>query len=127
MKRLVISLGLLLLIAGATLGNTAFLKTRTQALEELLTTAQAAVGRQDWREAEDLTKQALDQWRQLEFYLHVTLRHDDIDQILASIQEVRQYLTCPEDTAEYAAANARLLTQLELLCEAECLTLHNIH
>ena len=126
MKRLVISLGLLLLIAGATLGNTAFLKTRTQALEELLTTAQAAVGRQDWREAEDLTKQALDQWRQLEFYLHVTLRHDDIDQILASIQEVRQYLTCPEDTAEYAAANARLLTQLELLCEAECHTLHNI-
>ena len=44
-----------------------------EAFWQALTTAQAAVGRQDWREAEDLTKQALDQWRQVDtLHVHYT-------------------------------------------------------
>ena len=58
-------------------------------------------------------------------YLHVLLRHADTDQIYAGFQETLALLESQE-YGEYAAANARLVTQIELLSEAEQLTLKNV-
>ena len=60
-------------------------------------------------------------------YLHITLRHTDTDAIQISMDEALAFLEGGEkQPAEYAAVNARLLTQLELLVEAELPTLTNL-
>ncbi len=56
-----------------------------------------------------------------------TLRHTDTDAIQISMDEALAFLEGGEkQPAEYAAVNARLLTQLELLVEAELPTLTNL-
>ncbi|MDE6589019.1 MAG: DUF4363 family protein, partial [Oscillospiraceae bacterium] len=62
-----------------------------------------------------------------EGYLHITLRHTDIDAILVSFDEALAFLQGDEhQPAEYAAVNARLITQLELLIEAALPTITNL-
>ena len=72
-----------------------------------------------------MTEQSLHTWRERDVYLHVLLRHADTDQIYAGFQEVLALLESGE-YGEYAAANARLITQIDLLSEAEQLNLKNI-
>ena len=79
----------------------------------------------DWEEARVLTEQALSQWQSRDSYLHILLRHSDTDQIYTGFQEVLEFLTCQE-AGEYSAANARLMTQISLLYEAEQFTLKNV-
>ena len=47
------------------------------------------------------------------------------DRIYTGFQEVLEFLTCQE-AGEYSAANARLMTQISLLYEAEQFTLKNV-
>ena len=62
-----------------------------------------------------------------EGYLHITLRHGDMDAVLISMDEALAFLEGGErQPSEYAAVNARLLTQLALLVEAELPTLSNL-
>ena len=53
------------------------------------------------------------------------MRHSDTDQILCSFRALEQYLTL-EEPDQYTAANAELITQLELLAEMEQPSLVNI-
>ena len=53
------------------------------------------------------------------------MNHRDIDQVLFSIQAVRQYLQL-EEMDQYVAANAQLAAQLRLLVELGQPTLENI-
>ena len=64
-------------------------------------------------------------WETHKFHLHATMNHQDTDQVLFSIQSVRQYLQ-PEELDQYVAANAQLAAQLRLLVELEQPTLENI-
>ena len=127
MKRLYISAALIILI-GALSGVHIWLLGRfTGELAELLTQAQAQVELEDWEQAARLTRQAKERWTGHEGYLHTTLRHTDIDAVLISLDEALAFLEGEEkQSAEYAAVNARLLTQLELLVEAELPTLTNL-
>ncbi|MEQ2455255.1 DUF4363 family protein [Flavonifractor hominis] len=125
MKRLWVAVLLLGAVFGATLCNTAYLRGFTGELNSLLEQAQRLAEAEDWPRALELTEQALQTWKARDVYLHVLLRHSDTDQIYASFCEVEQYLTCRE-SGEYSAANARLLTQISLLSEAEQLTLKNV-
>ena len=68
---------------------------------------------------------AKDTWGDRDVYLHVLLRHADTDSIYAGFRETLALLDSQE-YGEYAAANARLVTQIQLLYEAEQLTLKNI-
>ena len=79
----------------------------------------------DWAGAQAATEAAFRRWNNHETYLHILLRHSDTDQIYAGFQEAMEYLDCRE-AGEYSAANARLLLRLELLSEAERLTLKNV-
>ena len=127
MKRLYAALGLVALLAALCAMHTIHLARFTTRLTGLLTQAQEQMEQEDWGEAAQLTKQAKDIWVGHEGYLHTTLRHADIDAILVSFDEALAFLQGSEhQPAEYSAVNARLITQLELLIEAELPTLTNL-
>ena len=127
MKRLYLSLGLILLLAALS-GVHAFCLTRfTGQLSDLLIQAQEQVDEEDWEQAARLTRQARERWESWDGYLHLTLRHTDTDAVQISFDEALAFLEGDErQPSEYAAVNARLLTQLWLLSEAELPTLTNL-
>ena len=127
MKRFYVSLGLIALLAVLSGVHTIHLGRFTDRLTALLCQAQEQVEHGDWDSATQLTRQAKEQWMEHEGYLYVTLRHADIDAVLVSFDEALAFLQGSEhQPAEYAAVNARLLTQLALLVEAELPTLTNL-
>lgn len=127
MKRLYVSLGLILLLAALSGAHAACLTRFTGQLTGLLTQAQAQVDEGDWPQAARLTRQARARWMDWNGYLHFTLRHADTDAVQISFDEALAFLEGDErQPSEYAAVNARLITQLELLSEAELPTLTNL-
>lgn len=127
MRRLYVALGLLALLAALCTVHTVYLGRFTGELNGLLARAQEQVDGGDWEEAARLTRQAKGIWMDHEGYLHTTLRHADIDAILVSFDEALAFLEAGErQSAEYAAVNARLTTQIGLLLESELPTLTNV-
>ena len=118
MKRLWIACAILALLLAATLWNAGRLERFTASLTDLLEQAEAQAEGEAWREA-------YDRWESRSTSLHITLRHSDTDDIQTGFQEVLEFLQCQE-AGEYSAANARLIARLELLSEAEQLSLENI-
>lgn len=125
MKRMWIALALLAALLCGALLHSQSLSRFTDALTGALSQAQELAGAQRWEEARALTGEALDLWQDRDLSLHILLRHGDTDQIHSGFQEVLALLSSRE-YGEYAAANARLITQLTLLSEAERLTLKNV-
>lgn len=127
MRRLYISIALILLLAALSGLHVWRLGGFTDELSAMLTQAQAQAEQENWEEAARLTRKVKDRWMDQEGYLHVTLRHTDIDAVLITLDETLAFLEGAEkQTAEYAASNARLITQLGLLVEAELPTLTNV-
>lgn len=127
MRRLYVPLGLLVLLTVLCTVHTVYLSRFTGELSDLLSQAQEQVEREDWEEADRLTRQAKEIWVEHEGYLHTTLRHTDIDAILISFDEALAFLRAGErQSAEYAAVNARLITQIGLLLESELPSLTNL-
>lgn len=118
MRRLWISVGLLLLLLGGSLFNAWYAKELTDTMGEQLRLAQQMTETGRWEQALALTQQVYDQWESRHFYLHSTMRHSDTDQILRGFRTVIEYLRLQEPD-QYNAANADLITQLELLAEME--------
>lgn len=126
MRRLWIAVGILLALCAATMANVLGITGVTHQVVTVLNQAQESVEGGDWDRAEKLTLQAEQSFRGWAFYLHITLRHSDIDAVEVAFQEVKQLLHYRERPGEYAAANARLVTRVELLAESEAFTLINI-
>lgn len=127
MKRLYVSLGLIALMAALSGLHIWRLSGLIEELTGLLAQAQEQVELENWEEAARLTRRAQDRWADQDGYLHFTLRHADTDAIQISMEEALAFLEGGEQQpAEYAAVNARLLTQLGLLAEAELPTLTNL-
>ena len=125
MKRFWIALLLLGAILTGTLFHIRSLHGFTDTLAGLLEQADELAAAEQWEQAQTLTQQAKDTWADRDVYLHVLLRHADTDSIYAGFRETLALLDSQE-YGEYAAANARLVTQIQLLYEAEQLTLKNI-
>lgn len=125
MKRLWVAALLLAVLAAVCLANAWYSRTLTGQLAQQLVRAQALVEEERWDQARDLTRQVYEQWNDRHFYLHIFLRHSDTDQILRTFRQVLQYLQL-EELDQYAAANADLTAQLELLAEMEQPSLVNI-
>lgn len=125
MKRLWIATGILFVIFAATLYNAHFLNSFTTELAEVLDRAEARAEAGDWDSSRKLTEQAEQFWDDHTLYLHIFLRHGDIDGIETGFEEVREYLQL-EEGGEYSAANARLMSQIGLLYEAEQLSIKNV-
>jgi hypothetical protein len=127
MKRITVAVGLLVLLAGMAALNLWYLRQLTDQVSGQLEQAQTLVAQQgDWESAQAVTEDAYRRFSDATVLLHITLRHADIDSIRSSFREVLAFLDGAEhQPAEYAAANARLLTQLELLAEGERPSLQN--
>lgn len=125
MRRLWISVAILVLLFSATLVNSRYLKSVTDGLTNQLNQAEAAAETGDWAKAAELTKAAQDDWHSHDLYLYTMLRHSDTDQIHTGFREVLEFIYCQEG-GEYSAANARLLSELGLLYEMEQFNLKNL-
>lgn len=125
MKRIWIACGLMLAILAGTLGHSVYIDGFIGELSTLLETAEAQAEGGDWEEAAALTRRAWERWQDKDLYLHITLRHDETDQVYTGFREVLEFLQCQEG-GEYSAANAELIANLELMAEAEQLTWKNI-
>lgn len=125
MKRIWIALAILMAIFASTMWHSAYIRSFTKDLTFLLEAAEGEAESGNWSGATDLTAVAREKWEKKDPYLHITLRHNETDAIYAGFREVNEFLQCME-SGEYSAANARLIANLELLSEAEQLTLKNI-
>lgn len=125
MKRLWISAAILLTMLGATLGNSWYLNRLIAEFDRELTRAHQLSVQNDWSAARQITEQVADHWQKHDFYFHVMLPHEDIDDIHLTFQEVEEYLEL-EEADQYNAASAKLITQLGLLAEMEQLNVKNI-
>jgi len=126
MRRLWLSALVLIVLFIAALGHTRYLDHFTTRLTDLLREAEACVVDGDWDAAYDKTEAALDFWMRKETYLHMMLQHRDTDEVLLAFHEVRQLISHQEDGGEYSAANALLITRINLLYEMEQLNLKNL-
>ena len=127
MKRIWISIAIILSMGAAIGCHVLYLNRLADDLSGLLLQAEAQVDQEDWARAESFTRQALEDWERHDFYLHAVMRHEDIDAIQLSFHEALAFLSGEElQPAEYSAVNARLLSQLSLLAEGELPTLKNL-
>lgn len=124
-KQLAAAMALLIVLLGCSLGNAWYAQRLTEAIAKPLEQAQHLARADRWEEAAKLTQESYDNWNGHHFYLHAVLRHSDTDQILRSFRAALEYLKL-EELDQYAAANADLLAQLELLAEMEQAALVNV-
>lgn len=125
MKRLYVALAILAAVFAATLCNAYFLNHLTSGITSCLDQAEERARDGDWRGAAELTEQANRLWESHTLYLHISLRHNDIDDVETNLHEVWEYLRA-EDSSSYAAANARLSATISMIYEAEQLSIKNI-
>lgn len=125
MKRIWIALVILLLVFAATMAHSFYIQSFTDDLAAMLEAAEVRAEEEAWADAAELTQTVWDKWDDKSFYLHSTLRHAETDAVYTGLREVMEFIQCREG-GEYSAANARLIASLELLAEAEQLTLKNI-
>lgn len=125
MKRILIACAILLLLFSAALAHSFYISSFTGELTALLEAAEVNAENNDWASAETLTQTARERWGSADAYLHILLRHSETDAVYTGFREVAEFIQCQEG-GEYSAANARLIAELELLAEAEQLTLKNV-
>ena len=125
MKRLLIAAALLMFMLTGCLLNAWYAHQLADSMIQDLHQARQAAQEEDWERAEAITLLAYERWNSQHFYLHVVMRHSDTDQILRDFRSVLQYLEIQE-MDQYTAANADLITQLELLSEMEQASLVNV-
>ena len=125
MKRLYLSIFLLLLICGVGLWNISSLHRITEELTVLLEQAESAAIEEDWDSTSRLTREAHDLWEEQETYVYITVCHELLDEIAASFQSVEAFIYWKE-TPEYTSANDMLLAQIGLIWESEEFSLENL-
>lgn len=125
MKRILIAAAILLFTFAAMLCHSFYISAFTDDLSAILETAEARAEEGDWTSARELTHTAREKWEAKDAYLHILLRHNETDNIDTQFREVAEFIQC-EEGGEYSAANARLIAGLDLLSEAEQLTLRNV-
>lgn len=125
MKRLWISVIVLIAIFSASLWNTSYINRVTGRITELLNQASVLAEAGNWPGARALTQEALDDWNSQETYLYITLIHSDNNEISVAFQEVLSFIDRRSD-GEYFASNARLIARLEQIHEMDELALRNI-
>lgn len=125
MKRLWAAVGILAVLLAAALGTGWWVDGLTADYVSRLEQAQAMSERGDWERAAQVTGGVYRNWQERSFWLHALLRHSDTDQVLLLFRSVEEYLKL-EEMDQYAAANAQLIAQLELLAEMEDPSLENV-
>lgn len=125
MKRMTISLAILLLLTGLGVWNCRYLERISSGIADSLMQAEQRGEAGDWAEAERLTRKAQSDWNSANLYLYIVLRHDYTDEVDTGFREVLALIQWQE-TPEYASANGELLGQVLHFSEAEQLNWKNL-
>ena len=125
MKRLGLAAALMAAMLAGSLVNAWYAQNLCDGLKQELNRAQELAQSEDWDQAEAITQEVYRAWQGHHFYLHTVMRHSDTDSILRSFRSVLQYLKL-EEMDQYAAANADLMAQIELLAEMEQASIVNV-
>lgn len=125
MKQFWLSIAILTALFCALFFNYRYLVHFVEPLNASLTEASTSARDGDWKTASEKTQQVHKTWDDKTVYLHVLLRHCDIDQINILFGEVIEYMECKK-YEDYAASSARLMIQLGLLYEMEQFSWKNI-
>ena len=105
--------------------NAHYLKEYIAPLHDKLIEAEECVKQDNWEKAQELTQEVHEAWKEKHFYLHITLRHADIDQVFILVDQATAYLE-HKKIGEYSAVNRALIGQMDLLIEMEGLALRNV-
>ena len=125
MRSFLIPAALLAAMLLLTLANSRHLENLTQEWIAQLDQADLALDAQDWPAAARAAKAAYDQWQRSQFYLHVAVRHEELDQAQSLFLQL--LVLCDEEDAPEARLHlANLRSQLQLLAEMERLSIPNI-
>ena len=125
MKRLFIAVGLLVLLLTGAAVNAGVLTRLTGELTEQLEQAQALAEADRWDEAVACTRAVRVRWQAHLPYLSVVIRHGDSDRVQQELETALRLLE-RRSRLEYTQVNTQLILRLELLAEAEQLTLANV-
>ena len=125
MKRLWLSLGILLALYRLSLANIRCTTQASNQLVTLLNQAEEAAEGGDWRSATTLTRQAQEMWDGYAGLLYITSCHAHADAVTTGFREVLELLQ-QEAEEEYSAANGVLIAETEHLAEVEQLSLANL-
>ena len=125
MKRLWIATALLGVMLVGSLANAWYAQSLSDDWTQQLEQAQKLARSEQWDRAEELTREVYQTWLEHHFYLHTVMRHSDTDEILREFRSVLEYLRL-EEMDQYAAANADLIAQIELLAEMEQASIVNV-
>lgn len=87
--------------------------------------AQQLAEQGDWEQARIITQKTSQAWHSYNTPLYALLHHSEADNVLLSFCAVEEYLKL-EEMDQYAAANATLIQQLELLAEIQQPSLMNV-
>ena len=125
MRSFFLSASLLAAMLLLTLANSRHLERLTGEWIARLDQADLALDAQDWPAAAEASRAAYDQWQANQFYLHITVRHEELDQAQALFLQL--LVLCDEEDAPEARLHlADLRSQLQLLAEMERLSIPNI-
>lgn len=125
MRRMTISLVILLVLTGLGIWNCMALRHISSNIVHSLALAEQCGESGDWEGAERLTRQAQSDWEDANLFLYIVLRHDYTDEVNTGFQEVLALIQWQE-TPEYASANGELISQVKHFSEAEQLTIENL-
>lgn len=125
MKRLWISLAILLTLLSGCLFNIFYVTHISNQLVTTLNQAEAWAEQGDWSASERLTRQAQQYWEHASPYLYVTQCHTTTDEINTEFREVLELME-QEAPPEYSAANGVLISDVEHLAGMESFTLENL-
>lgn len=105
--------------------NFRHLTETTESLTDHLVQASEAANLGDWSKAEKLSQTVRDGWRTQMPYLRLVQSHASINEIAILLDEAMARLNS-QDFGEYTATNARILRNLEALCDLERLSVENL-
>ena len=105
--------------------NSRHLTETTESLTDHLVQVSEAANQGDWSKAEKLSQTVRDGWRTKMPYLRLVQSHASINEIAILLDEAMARLNS-QDLGEYTATNARILRNLEALCDLERLSVENL-
>lgn len=125
MKTLYIPTAILALILGFSLWGGMYSDMRTDQWITLLDEAGALAQQENWDEANRVLDEAYRDWNSSQTFYHTTMKHEDLDEaeffFTGAIAACRE-----EDNEEFHILLAQLIKQLQLLAEAQKVSLQNI-
>lgn len=125
MKPFWIASGILLTLFLSLQANTAYLAGFVNSLQEEVSASLQAVDEENWNLAQEHLQTAYNTWHDKSLYLHVTLKHADIDKIYVLLEEATAHLEL-QNNKEFSVASRTLMQQMNLLYEMERLSPQNI-